>query len=138
MENFPTLLPVVAAALFNASGEILLQRRPEGTHMPGLWEFPGGKIEPEETPEAALVRELHEELGIGTQIADLSPFAFASESLGGRHLVLLLYICRRWHGEPRALHASRLIWAAPDSLHEFVMPPADGPLVAALQKSFRV
>ncbi|HEY0007132.1 MAG TPA: NUDIX domain-containing protein, partial [Tepidisphaeraceae bacterium] len=101
MKDANPTLTVVAAALVDRESRVLLQRRPEGRQMAGLWEFPGGKVEPGERPEAALMRELHEELGIGTDPACLVPAAFASDDLGDRHLLLLLYICREWRGEPR-------------------------------------
>jgi 8-oxo-dGTP diphosphatase len=96
------LFPVVAAALVDAQGRVLVQQRPPGKQMAGLWEFPGGKLESGETPEAALVRELAEELGIAVDPADLAPLTFASEPLGGKHLLLLLYLCRAWTGAPAA------------------------------------
>jgi 8-oxo-dGTP diphosphatase len=129
--RIPTLT-VVAVALVDGSGRVLLQQRPEGKSMPGLWEFPGGKVEDGELPEAALVRELREELGIEVADADLSPATFASASLGERHLLLLLYACRIWHGEPRPLHATALKWARPVELHGLPMPPADMPLIDML------
>ena len=127
------LLPVVAAALVDADGRILVQRRPPGKQMAGLWEFPGGKIESSETPEAALVRELDEELGIIVDPANLAAAIFASEPLGGRHLLLLLYICRIWHGSPRALDADALLWCLPGELRGLEMPPADRPLIGLLE-----
>ena len=127
------LLPVVAAALVDASGRVLVQQRPAGTTIAGLWEFPGGKIEPGETPEAALIRELDEELGIAVRAGALVPLTFASEALGERHLVLLLYLCRAWEGEPRPLDAAALRWCVPGALRDLAMPPADLPFVAALE-----
>ncbi len=126
------MLLVVAAALTDANGRVLLQRRPPGKPMAGLWEFPGGKIEPGESPEGALVRELHEELGITLNVEDLSPLAFASEPLAGRHLLLLLYVARAWQGEPVAHHATELRWVIPPEMRGMPMPPADVPLVDAL------
>lgn len=128
-----TLFPVVAVALVDAEGRVLVQRRPPGKAMAGLWEFPGGKIEPGETPEAALVRELEEELGIGVAAGDLMPAAFASAPLAGRHLLLLLYLCRGWSGTPHPLHAEELLWCPPAALRGLAMPPADLPLVGALE-----
>ncbi len=127
------LLPVAAVALIDADGRVLVQQRPAGKAMAGLWEFPGGKIERGETPEAALVRELREELGIDTETACLAPAAFASEPLGARHLLLLLYVCRRWRGIPRALEGGTLRWLRPLELHALPMPPADRPLIGLLE-----
>jgi 8-oxo-dGTP diphosphatase len=126
------LFPVVAVALIDREGRVLVQKRPMGKMMAGLWEFPGGKVEPDETPEAALIRELAEELGIVVNPAQLEPAAFASEPLAGRHLLLLLYICRAWDGTPRALHAEELLWCVPEALHALDMPPADLPLIGRL------
>jgi 8-oxo-dGTP diphosphatase len=123
---------VVAAALVREDGRILLQQRPPGREMAGLWEFPGGKVEAAETPEAALVRELREELGIEVKEGDLAPAAFASADNGGRHMLLLLYLCRVWEGEPEALDASALQWAKPAEMRALAMPPADLPLVDRL------
>jgi 8-oxo-dGTP diphosphatase len=131
MEKNPTFL-VVAAALIDGAGKVLLQQRPPGKAMAGLWEFPGGKIEPGETPESALVRELEEELGIRVEEGALAPLSFASAPLGERHLLLLLYACREWSGEPEALHASALRWASPAEMRSLPMPPADLPLIGAL------
>ncbi|GGO97823.1 (deoxy)nucleoside triphosphate pyrophosphohydrolase [Stakelama pacifica] len=127
-----SLFLVVAAAMVDGDGRVLVQRRPEGTAMAGLWEFPGGKPEPGETPEAALIRELHEELGIETEASCLAPATFASEPLGDRHLLLLLYVLRKWRGVPRALHASALKWVRPNELFALDMPPADRPLIGLL------
>jgi 8-oxo-dGTP diphosphatase len=118
--------------LIDGDGRVLVQQRPAGKHMAGLWEFPGGKIEPDETPEAALVRELHEELGISVAQSCLAPATFASEMLGDRHLVLLLYICRKWQGLPRALDATALKWTRVADLYDLPMPPADRPLIGLL------
>ena len=107
MTSFSPLM-VVAVALVDGDGRVLLQQRPPGKPMAGLWEFPGGKVEPGETPEAALVRELEEELGIETQESCLAPASFASEPLGDRHLLLLLYVCRKWRGVAEARHATAL------------------------------
>jgi len=127
-------LLVVAAALVDREGRVLMQQRPPGKSLAGLWEFPGGKVEQGETPEAALVRELAEELGLGIDQADLVPFTFATlpPTEKGRALILLLYIVRRWHGVPEAIEASALHWAPPSDLTHLPMPPADVPLVAAL------
>lgn len=133
LKKIPTMT-VVAAALADASGRVLLQQRPEGRAMAGLWEFPGGKVEEGEVPEAALVRELEEELGIGIQAAALVPAAFASAEVGERHMVLLLYLCRDWVGEPRPLHATALKWLRPAEMVAGEMPPADRPLITALER----
>lgn len=128
------LLIVVAAAMIDREGRVLVQQRPPGKPMAGLWEFPGGKIEPGETPEAALARELHEELGIAVTPGHLVPASFASEGLGGRHLLLLLFTLRRWRGDPEPHHASALRWVYPAELRGLAMPPADVPLVDALER----
>lgn len=133
MEKNPTMLLVVAAALTNEVGEILLQLRPEGRSMAGLWEFPGGKVELNETPESALVRELKEELGLDIDPVALTSFAFASEPLGDRHLLLMLYRCTRWSGTPVALESPELRWVSPADMDQLPMPPADLPLMRALQ-----
>ena len=127
------MLWVVAAALIDEAGRVLVQQRPVGKSMAGLWEFPGGKVEPGETPEAALVRELHEELGIEVDACDLIAGPFASEPLSGRHLIMLVYICRSWRGTPEAREAAAIAWHHPAELHDLPMPPADGPLVAFLE-----
>jgi 8-oxo-dGTP diphosphatase len=133
MEKNPTLL-VVAAALARPDGRVLLQQRPAGKAMAGLWEFPGGKVEPGERPEQALARELREELGIEVRETALAPAAFASAPLGERHLLLLLYLCRAWAGEPQPLEAEALCWATPAEMRALPMPPADVPLVEALER----
>lgn len=126
-------MTVVAAALVDADGQVLLQQRPPGGPMPGLWEFPGGKIEEGEIPEAALARELAEELGIRVAPEALEAACFASAPLGARHLVLLLFLCRDWLGEPRPLHATALRWAHPEEMRALPMPPADLPLIGLLE-----
>jgi len=126
-------LIVVAAALIDGDGRVLVQQRPLGKAMAGLWEFPGGKVEPGELPEAALIRELREELGIETQSACLAPACFASEPLGDRHMLLLLYVCRKWRGIPQALEAPAIRWVRTVELHGLDMPPADGPLIGLLE-----
>ena len=128
----PHWLTVVAAALVDADGRVLVQQRPPGAAMAGLWEFPGGKVEPGETPEAALIRELAEELGIDVEAACLAPACFASEPLGQRHLVLLLFVCRKWSGTPQPRHASALQWLRPAQMFALPMPPADRPLLGLL------
>jgi 8-oxo-dGTP diphosphatase len=128
------MLVVVAAALTDAAGRVLVQRRPAGKAMAGLWEFPGGKVERGETPEAALARELGEELGIFVAPADLAALTFASQRLADRHMLLLLYRCTRWAGSPRALDADLLLWRRPDDMDDLPMPPADLPLLAFLNR----
>ncbi|MDB5696693.1 MAG: pyrophosphohydrolase [Sphingomonas bacterium] len=128
------MFPVVAAALLDPAGRVLVQQRPPGKPMAGLWEFPGGKIEVGETPEAALVRELNEELAIVVDAAHLAPLCFASESQADRHLLLLLFVTNRWRGEPQALEASALRWAGPGELDDLPMPAADRFLIAALSR----
>ena len=113
---------------------MLLQQRAPGRAMAGLWEFPGGKVEDGERPDAALVRELAEELGIEVEEARLRPAAFASADNGGRHMILLLYLCREWRGEPRALDASALRWVRPAEMSALPMPPADEPLIPLLER----
>ena len=125
-------MTVVAAALIDAKGRVLLQQRAPGRAMAGLWEFPGGKVEPGELPEAALVRELDEELGIATDAAALAPACFASAPVGSGHMILLLYLCRAWRGEPCPLDASALKWLMPADMAAAEMPPADRPLIALL------
>ena len=125
-------LLVVAAALVDADGRVLLQQRPPGRAMAGLWEFPGGKVEQGESPEGALIRELDEELGIQTHASCLAPAAFASEPLGDRHLLLLLYICRKWQGLAQPNHATALQWVRPAQMYALDMPPADLPLIGLL------
>ena len=123
---------VVAAALIDGEGRVLLQQRLPDRAMAGLWEFPGGKVEPGEGPEAALIRELGEELGIAVDAACLAPAAFASADNGGRHMLLLLYICRKWQGKPRPLDAAALQWVRPAGMFALAMPPADRPLIGLL------
>ena len=127
------VLTVVAAALVDRDGRVLVQRRPPGKPLADLWEFPGGKVEPGETPEVALIRELREELGIDVAAACLAPACFASEPLGERHLLLLLYVCRKWSGVPSALEGNAVCWVRPVELHALAMPPADRPLVGLLE-----
>lgn len=119
--------------MVDRDGRVLVQQRPPGTAMAGLWEFPGGKIEPGETPEAALIRELAEELGIEVDHACLAPACFASEPLGNRHLLLLVYALRKWKGVPEARHATALRWVRPVELYGLDMPPADRPLIGLLE-----
>jgi 8-oxo-dGTP diphosphatase len=130
--NVGNSLLVVAAALIDGDGRLLIQQRPQGKAMAGLWEFPGGKVEADELPEMALIRELREELGIDVEKACLAPACFASEPLGGRHMILLVYICRKWKGVPRAIEAPAIKWVRPLDLHNLDMPPADKPLIGLL------
>lgn len=124
---------VSAVALIDADGRVLLAQRPEGKSMAGLWEFPGGKIEPGETPEAALIRELHEELGIDTWTSCLAPLTFASHSYADFHLLMPLFACRKWEGIPQAKEGQTLKWVRPQDLRDFAMPPADIPLIPILR-----
>jgi len=127
------LLVIVAAALVDADGRVLVQQRAAGRAMAGLWEFPGGKIERGESAETALVRELKEELGISTETACLAPAGFGTAPIeDGRELLLLLYVCRKWSGIPKALDAAALRWVRPLELHDLPMPPADLPLIGLL------
>jgi 8-oxo-dGTP diphosphatase len=127
------LLPIVAAALIDRQNRILIQKRPIGKAMAGLWEFPGGKIESGETPEQALVRELHEELTIRVDVTALLPASFASHDQGDIQLLLLLYLCRQWSGQPQLMDADAMEWVGVDELAAFAMPPADQPLVEYLK-----
>ena len=126
------MLLVVACALVDADRRVLIAQRPAGKAMGGLWEFPGGKVEPGETPEAALIRELQEELGISTQQACLAPLSFVSHGYETFHLVMPLYVCRKWQGEPIAREHQGLKWVRPATLRDYDMPPADEPLIAPL------
>ena len=124
---------VVAVALIDADGRVLLARRPEGKAMAGLWEFPGGKVADGETPEAALVRELREELALDIAESCLAPLAFASHDYGAFHLLMPLFVCRVWEGMPRAREGQALKWVRPLDMAGLPMPPADAPLVALLR-----
>ena len=124
---------VVACALVDEDNRVLIARRPEGRHMAGLWEFPGGKIEPGELPEQALIRELSEELGIDVTQSCLAPLTFASHAYDEFHLLMPLYVCRQWDGEVEALDGQQLAWVRPNRLSDYDMPPADEPLKAALR-----
>ncbi len=124
---------VVAAALVDSDGRVLIAQRPEGKQLAGLWEFPGGKVEPGETPETALIRELEEELGIIVKQACLAPFVFASHTYETFHLLMPLYLIRRWEGEPEAREHAALKWVRPNDMSQYPMPPADDPLVAWLR-----
>ncbi|MGC6516615.1 MAG: 8-oxo-dGTP diphosphatase MutT [Candidatus Puniceispirillaceae bacterium] len=127
------IIHVVACALIDIDGRVLLAQRPAGKSMAGLWEFPGGKIEPGETPEAAIIRELQEELSIDTKSSCLAPLSFVSHEYEAFHLVMLLYVCRRWWGTPTAIEAQDLAWVRAPRLGDYDMPAADKPLIAALQ-----
>jgi len=127
------LLLVAACALVDTDGRVLLARRPEGKKMAGLWEFPGGKMNPGETPEAAIIRELKEEIGIDVTAACLAPFAFASHEYERFHLLMPLFLCRRWKGTPRPRENQTLAWVRAQKLTEYEMPPADKPLVPLLR-----
>lgn len=124
---------VAAVALIDVDGRVLLAQRPEGKSMAGLWEFPGGKVEPGETPEAALIRELHEELGIETWQSCLAPLTFASHTYDDFHLLMPLFACRKWGGTPQGKEGQSLKWARANELRNYPMPPADVPLVAILR-----
>ncbi len=124
---------VAAVALIDPDGRVLLARRPEGKSMAGLWEFPGGKVEPGETPEAALMRELHEELGIETWASCLAPLTFASHAYPDFHLLMPLFACRKWQGTPRPAEGQALAWVHARDLRDYPMPPADLPLIPLLR-----
>ena len=124
---------VSAVALIDVDGRVLLAQRPEGKSMAGLWEFPGGKIEPNETPEAALIRELEEELGISTWQSCLAPLTFASHSYDSFHLLMPLFACRKWERTPQPREKQALKWVRPNDLRSYPMPQADIPLVAMLR-----
>jgi 8-oxo-dGTP diphosphatase len=123
---------VVACALIDADNRVLIAQRPEGKQLAGLWEFPGGKLEPNERPEPALIRELHEELGITVQEACLAPLTFASHAYESFHLLMPLYICRKWEGTVTAREHQQLAWVRANKLRDYPMPPADIPLIAHL------
>lgn len=127
------MLVVVACALVDGDGRVLVAQRPEGKPMAGLWEFPGGKVEPQETPEAALIRELKEELSIDVTAACLAPLSFASHAYADLHLLMPLYICRKWDGQIIAKEGQEVMWKRPRDLFELAMPEADKPLIAALR-----
>jgi 8-oxo-dGTP diphosphatase len=127
------IILVSAVALIDVDGRVLLAQRPEGKSLAGLWEFPGGKVEAGETPEAALVRELHEELGIETWNSCLAPLTFASHSYDDFHLLMPLFACRRWNGTPQPKEGQKLAWARKNQLNDYPMPPADIPLIPILR-----
>lgn len=124
---------VSAVALIDPDGRVLLAQRPPGKSLAGLWEFPGGKVEPGETPEAALIRELKEELDIDTQASCLAPLTFASHSYPEFHLLMPLFACRRWQGIARPTEGQTLAWVKPNALRDYPMPPADLPLIPILR-----
>jgi len=128
------LVLVVACALIDADDRVLIAQRPAGKSMAGLWEFPGGKVEPGETPESALIRELSEELGVETKEACLAPLTFASHCYDDFHLLMPLYICRRWWGIAQSREAQRLKWVRAENLRDYPMPEADLPLIPALRE----
>jgi 8-oxo-dGTP diphosphatase len=128
------LLLVAACALVDADGRVLVAQRPAGKPLAGMWEFPGGKLLPGETPERCLVRELHEELGVDTETSCLAPLSFASHGYERFHLLMPLYVCRVWRGEPRAREGQVLRWVRPRALRELPMPPADLPLIPVLEE----
>ncbi len=124
---------VVAVALVDPDGRVLLAQRPEGKALAGLWEFPGGKVDPGERPEQALIRELKEELGIDTEASCLAPLTFASHSYDDFHLLMPLWVCRKWEGIARPREGQNLKWVKPEALREYPMPAADLPLIPVLQ-----
>jgi 8-oxo-dGTP diphosphatase len=124
---------VSAVALIDVDGRVLLAQRPEGKAMAGLWEFPGGKVEPGETPEAALIRELQEELGIDTWASCLAPLTFASHSYSDFHLLMPLFACRKWQGTPQSREGQKLAWVRANALRDYPMPEADIPLIPILR-----
>lgn len=132
MSGLPIVL-VAAVALIDTDDRVLLAQRPAGKSMAGLWEFPGGKLDDGETPEAALIRELNEELGIDTHESCLAPIGFASHGYDDFHLLMPLFVCRVWEGTPRPREGQELAWVRPNAMRDYPMPPADVPLVAQLQ-----
>ena len=133
------MLLVSAVALIDRDGRVLLTQRPAGKSMAGLWQFPGGKIETGETPESALIRELHEELNIDTSLSCLAPLSFASHHYDASddqdafHLLMMLFVCRRWQGRPQPMEGGTLKWVRPKNLRDYAMPAADIPLISVLQ-----
>ena len=128
-----SILLVAAAALVDVDGRVLICKRPAGKALAGLWEFPGGKLEPGETPEACLIRELDEELGITVAEACLAPFVFASHGYDSFHMIMPLYLCRRWEGSVQVRVHEAIAWVRPNQMNDYPMPPADAPLVAWLR-----
>ncbi|MBX9465450.1 MAG: 8-oxo-dGTP diphosphatase MutT [Aquamicrobium sp.] len=131
-EESKRLLLVAACALVDGDGRVLIAQRPEGKQLAGMWEFPGGKIEPGETPEETVVRELREELGIETKVACLAPLTFASHAYESFNLLMPLFVCRRYWGIPQAQEGQALKWVRPNKLRDYPMPPADEPLIPYL------
>lgn len=136
-DNAPAAVPlrlllVVAVALVDVDGRVLVSERPVGKQLAGLWEFPGGKVEPGERPEQTLIRELAEELGIRVEEPCLAPLTFASHAYPDFHLLMPLYVCRRWTGTPRPMEGQALRWVRPKALRDLAMPPADAPLIPFL------
>ena len=127
---------VVSIALVNGEDEILLSKRPQNKHLPGFWEFPGGKVEEGETPEKALIREVKEELNIDINNKCIAPLSFSEFDYNNFQLLLLLYICRRWDGEPMSMENNKLEWVKPNMLRAYKMPPADDALIYCLQDLF--
>lgn len=132
----PRLVIVAACALIDADNRVLIAQRPQGKPLGGLWEFPGGKLEPDETPEDALIRELYEELSIRVPKACLAPLTFASHAYETFHLLMPLFVCRKWSGAPVAREAQALKWVRPKRLRDYPMPPADAPLISHLADLF--
>ena len=126
------LLLVAACALVDADGRVLIAQRPQGKQLAGLWEFPGGKVEPGETPEQCIIRELHEEIGIETEIPCLAPLTFASHSYDDFHLLMPLFVCRRFRGIAQPREGQALKWVRPKQMRDYPMPPADAPLIPFL------
>ncbi len=134
-EKMPPIVPIVivaAAAIIDADGRVLLAQRPQNKNMGGLWEFPGGKVEKNETPENALIRELREELAINTEESCLAPLTFVSHRYDDFHILLMLYVCRKWQGNPTPQENNPITWVRPQKLKDYPMPAADKPLVAML------
>jgi 8-oxo-dGTP diphosphatase len=132
MDGAPPLIIVAACVLLDGNGRILIAKRPQGRPLAGLWEFPGGKVEAGERPEHALIRELSEELGVDIAASDLTPLTFASHAYPDFHLLMPLFLCRRWQGEVMPHEGQELAWVNPEQLASYAMPPADEPLKAAL------
>ena len=132
MSDVPIVL-VAAVALFDVDGRVLIAQRPEGKSMAGLWEFPGGKVEAGETPEQALIRELREEIAVDTVESCLAPFTFASHTYDDFHLLMPLFVCRKWTGTVTPMEGQQIKWVMPAQLRDYPMPPADKPLIAMLR-----